>query len=134
MLRPHLHGPLQLFGGFLILCCARPTRAAEFQYLEVHSAHFTVITDAGEKKGREVAMRFEQMRSVFGQLLVRQKLHMPVPLTIFALKDDKRFYQAAPLYNGQPISAPGFFVPSEDHNFIVLNAFEDESWSAITHA
>ena len=133
MLRPHLHGPLQLFGVFLILCCARPTRAAEPQYLEVHSAHFTVITDAGEKKGREVAMRFEQMRSVFGQLLVRQKLHMPVPLTIFALKDDKRFYQMAPLHNGEPISAPGFFVPGEDHQFFVLNVFEEDSYRAVAH-
>ena len=133
MLRPHLHDPLQLFGVFLILCCALAARAAEPQYLEVHSAHFTVITDAGEKKGREVAMRFEQMRSVFGQLLVRQKLHMPVPLTIFALKDDKRFYQMAPLHNGEPISAPGFFVPGEDHQFFVLNVFEEDSYRAVAH-
>ena len=50
-----------------------------------------------EKKGREVALRFEQMRGVFGQLLARKKLNMPVPLTIFAIKDDKRFYQIGPV-------------------------------------
>ncbi len=107
--------------------------AAEPQWLSVRSAHFAVITDAGEKKGREVALRFEQMRAVFGRLLARKKLNMPVPLTIFAIKDDKRFYQTAPLHNGQPISVPGFFVPGEDHQFFVLNVFEEDSWRAVTH-
>jgi len=135
MLRPYLNGLLKLLpvSFLVILCGVLPSIAAEPQYLEIRSAHFTVVTDAGEKKAREVAMRFEQMRSVFGQLLVRQKLHMPVPLTIIALKDDKRFYQTAPLYNGQPISAPGFFVPGEDHQFFVLNVSEEDSYRAVAH-
>jgi len=134
MLRPNSYGPFRaLFSGFLILCLSHPSRAAEPQYLEIHSAHFNVFTDAGEKKGREVAMRFEQMRAMFGQLLVRQKLHMPVPLTIFALKDDKRFYQMAPLHNGEPISATGFFVPGEDRQFFVLNVSEDDPYRAVAH-
>jgi tetratricopeptide (TPR) repeat protein len=117
------------------LLCFLPSSlsAAEPKWLEIRSAHFAVITDAGDKKGREVALRFEQMRSVCGQLLLRKKLNMAVPLTIFALKDDKQFYQMAPLHNGQAISAPAFFVPGEDHQFIVLNAFEEEPWRALTH-
>src|SRR5579862_10064983 len=90
-------------------------------WLEVHSTHYTVITDAGEKKGHEVALRFEQMRAVFGSLLMKDRLNEPVPLTILAFKNDKSYYQAAPLQQGQPISVPGFFVVGEDQNFIVLN-------------
>src|ERR1700751_707266 len=111
----------------------RVVSAAEPQWIEIRSAHFKGVTDAEEKKGREVALRFEQMRAMFGQLLVRQKLHMPVPLTIFALKDDKRFYQMAPLHNGEPSSAPGFFVPGEDHQFFVLNVFEEDYYRAVAH-
>lgn len=120
---------------FLLALCLRPysLRAAEPQWLEFRSAHFTVVTDTGDKKGREIVLRFEQMRAVFEQLLARKKVKMPVPLTLFALREDKRFYQMAPLHNGQPISAPGFFVPGEDHNFIVLNGFEEEPWRAVTH-
>lgn len=119
----------------LLALCLRPysLRAAEPQWQEFRSAHFTVVTDTGDKKGREIVLRFEQMRAVFEQLLARKKVKMPVPLTIFGLRDDKRFYQMAPLHNGQPISAPGFFVPGEDHNFIVLNVFEEEPWRAVTH-
>src|SRR5215470_953181 len=66
-------------------------QAAEPQWQEFRSAHFTIVTDAGDKKGREITLRFEQMRAEFVQLLSRNKPKMPVPLTIFALKDDKRF-------------------------------------------
>ncbi len=119
----------------LLVFSLRPCllHAAEPPWQEFRSAHFTVVTDTGDKKGREIVLRFEQMRAVFEQLLARKKVKMPVPLTIFALRDDKRFYQMAPLHNGQPISAAGFFVPGEDHNFIVLNAFEEEPWRAVTH-
>src|ERR1700676_446444 len=121
--------PAMLLGGLL---CASAT-AAEPPWLELHSTHFTVITDAGEKKGREVALRFEQMRAVFASLLAKDRLCLPVPLTILALKNDKAFYQMAPLRQGQPISVPGFFVPGDDQNFIVLNLFEEESWRAVAH-
>jgi tetratricopeptide (TPR) repeat protein len=119
----------------LIAFCLRPCilSAAEPQWQEYRSAHFTVVTDAGDKRGREIVVRFEQMRAVFEELLSRKKVKMPVPLTIYALRDDKRFFQMAPLHNGQPVSAPGFFVAGEDHHFIVLNASEREPWRAVAH-
>jgi hypothetical protein len=112
-----------------IACASEPPPT----WIEVHSSHFTVITDAGEKRGREVALRFEQMRAVFSNLLTKDRLNQPVPLTILALKSDKSYYQAAPLRQGQPIGAPGFFLPGEDQSFIVLNMFEDEPWRAVAH-
>ncbi len=113
--------------------CARVQAATEPSWLEIHSLHFTVITDAGEKRGREVALRFEQMRAVFTDLLTKDRLHQSVPLTILALKNDKSYYQIAPLRQGQPIDVPGFFLPGEDQDFIVLNLFEDEPWRAVAH-
>jgi hypothetical protein len=107
-------------------------------WLEIHSAHFTVITDAGDKKGREVALRFEQMRTVFATLLSKDRLNQSVPLTILAFKNDKSYYQIAPLHQGpsnnvQPIGVPGFFLPGDDQDFIVLNLFEEEPWRAVAH-
>lgn len=119
----------------LVAICLRPCTllAAVPPWQEFRSAHFTVITDADDKKGRELVLRFEQMRGVFADLLARKKLNISVPLTIFALKDDKRFFQMAPLHDGQPINAPGFLIPGEDHQFIVLNLSEEEPWRAVTH-
>ena len=115
----------------LLLCPA--SFSAEPPWLEVHSTHFTVITDAGEKKGREVALRFEQMRAVFATLLGKERLNQSVPLTILAFNNDKSYYQVAPLRQGQPIDVPGFFLPGDDQDFIVLNLSEDEPWRAVAH-
>ena len=107
--------------------------AEQSPWLEIHSTHFTVITDAGDKKGREVALRFEQMRSVFATLLTKDRLNQPRPLTILAFKNDKLYYQVAPLRQGQPIDVPGFLIPGKDQDFIVLNLFEEEPWRAVAH-
>ena len=115
----------------LILCPV--SRSAEPPWLELHSPHYTVITDAGEKRGREVALRFEQMRSVFAGLLGKDHLTEARPLTILAFKNDKSYYQAAPLRGGQPIAAPGYLLTSADQDFVVLNLFEDEPYRAVAH-
>jgi tetratricopeptide (TPR) repeat protein len=107
--------------------------AEQSPWLEIHSTHYTVITDAGEKRGKEVALRFEQMRAVFATLLMKERLSEPLPLTIFAFKSDKTYYQSAPLRQGQPIDVAGFFLSGEDQNFIVLNLFEVEPWRAVAH-
>ena len=130
MLRARL---ISLLPALLTISFCLPARAAEPPWLEIHSVHFIVITDAGEKKGREVALRFEQMRNVFATLIGKDRLNQPLPLTILALKNDKSYYQVAPLRNGQPIDVPGFLLPGEDQNFIVLNLFEEESWRAVAH-
>ncbi len=102
----------------------------EPKWIEVHTAHFSVLTDAGEKRGREVALRMEQMRAVFGQLLLRDKLRMPVPITVIALKSDKQYGMVAP---GKQSTAGGFYVPGSDRIYIVLNLFEADPWRAVAH-
>jgi tetratricopeptide (TPR) repeat protein len=120
----------------IALYLAHPASASsddKDKWQEYRSAHFTVITDAGEKKGREITLRFEQMRAVFGDLLSRNRLNISQPLTIYALRSDKQYYQMAPTRNGQATSDPGFFVAGDDRSFIVLNAFEPEPWRAVNH-
>ena len=106
-----------LFLLVLLLCAARRVAfAAEPSWIRVSSAHFSVLTDAGEKNGRDVILRFEQMRSVFAQLLSKTKVNMPVPLDIIAVKGDEEYARIAPLQRGKPISAPGFFLAGEDRD------------------
>jgi tetratricopeptide (TPR) repeat protein len=102
----------------------------EPKWVEVHSTHFSVLTDAGEKRGREVALRMEQMRNVFGQLLLKNKLKMSVPLTVVALKSDKQYGLIAPAKHGMEA---GLYIPGTDRIYIVLNLFEAEPWRAVAH-
>jgi hypothetical protein len=75
--------------------------------VEVRSPNFSVVTDAGEKRGREVAMRFEQMRAVLGALMTKAKVNLPVPLQIVAFRNTKEMRQVAPLFNGKPTQVAG---------------------------
>ena len=66
--------------SFSGLLSSEPCSAGEAQWIEIQSPHFSVVTDAGERRGREVAIRFEQMRAVFGALMVKANVNLPVPL------------------------------------------------------
>ena len=118
---------------FLLLLASFAAARDEPQWIRVNSSHFSVLTDAGEKKGREVIVRFEQMRGVFSQLLVRSKVNMSLPIDIIALKSDKEYSLLAPIRQGQPIDAPGFFIGGDDRIFVVLDVFQEESWRAVAH-
>ncbi len=126
--------PLILFvllGVVPILASRRALAGDEPKWLEVHSAHFSVLTDAGDKHGREVSLRLEQMRAVFGQLLLKNKLNMSVPITVIALKSDKQYAAVAP---GKQSTAAGFYVPGADRVYIVLNLAQPEPWRAVAHS
>ena len=127
---------IPLYAALFSLACflTSTARAAEpSPWLEIDSSHFIVVTDAGLNKGREVALRFEQMRAIFANLLTKERLNQSIPLTILAFSDDKLYYQLAPLRQGQPIDVPGFLLASDDQNFIVLNLSEPEPWRAVAH-
>ena len=102
-------------------------------WLQIHSAHFEVISDAGEKRGREVAVRLEQMRTVFGGLIMRDKLKLPQPVEVLALKNDADYEHISPLHNRTAITDPGFFIAGEDKHIIVLDLFAAEPWRAVAH-
>src|SRR5712692_9018534 len=114
----------------MAFCACLAFAGDEPKWHEVHSAHFYVLTDAGAKRGQEVALRMEQMRSIFGQLLLRDKLKMSVPITVVALKSDKYFGFIAPTKQNM---AKAFYVPGSDRIYIVLNLFEPDPWRAIAH-
>ncbi len=101
------------------------------KWIRVSSSHFAVLTDAGQKQGTTVVLRFEQLRTVFGQLLSRTKLNLSVPVEIFALGDEQQYLAMAPIQNGHPILETGFFLRSEERAFAVLNATDNDSWRQI---
>jgi Flp pilus assembly protein TadD len=118
-----------------ILCAAAllsHARAAE-QWIEVRSPHFSVVTDAGERRGREVALRFEQMRAVFGTLILRSKVSLPVPLQIVAFKNSGGLRPYVPLWKGRPVELAGFYQPGEDRSFIAVDLSANEGFRIVFH-
>jgi Flp pilus assembly protein TadD len=107
--------------------------SSEPQWVEVRSPNFSVVTDAGEKRGRDVALHFEQMRSVFGTLMTKANVNLSVPLQIVAFRNTKEMRQFAPLWKGKPTEVAGLFQSGEDRSFIMLDMSLDNPWSVVFH-
>lgn len=72
--------------------------AAERPWLEVKSAHFTVLTNASEKAARDVAWQFEQMRAALQRLWPWAKFSAGKPVFVLAAKDEATLKALAPHY------------------------------------
>jgi len=108
-------------------------RAGEPQWVEVRSPNFSVVTDAGEKRGRDVALRFEQMRAAFGTLMTKAKVNLPVPLQIVAFRNTKEMRQVAPLWKGKPTQLAGLFQGGQDRCFIMLDMSVENPYPVVFH-
>ncbi|MCU1296797.1 MAG: hypothetical protein JWO91_1075 [Acidobacteriaceae bacterium] len=127
------HHLFPLFCLCTILNSVQPASAGEPQWVEIQSPHFSVITDAGDKRGREVAMRFEQMRTVFSTLLPKANVNTPIPLQIVAFRNTKEIRQYAPLWKGKPTEVAGLFQGGQDRSFIMLDMSVENPWTVVFH-
>ena len=107
--------------------------AGDAPWVEVRSPNFSVTTDAGEKRGRDVALHFEQMRSVFGSLMTKANVNLAVPLQIVAFRNTKEMRQVAPLFNGKPTEVAGLFQGGQDRSFIMLDMSVEDPWAVVFH-
>ena len=123
-----------------IFACSIAARADQ-QWVEVNSSHFSVATDGGEKRAREVAQRFEQMRTAFGVIFKKVSVNT-APLQIIAFRNAKEIRQFAPLYGGKPIEVAGFFLgnggrggpgSNEERQYIALDLSQEDSWGTVFH-
>ncbi|HMK28657.1 MAG TPA: tetratricopeptide repeat protein [Terriglobales bacterium] len=99
----------------------------------MRSPHFVLVTDGGEKAGRAVLLRFEQMRSVFGTIFNKTRVNLSIPLQIVAFRNTQEMIPYAPMWKGQPVSLTGFFQGAEDENFIVLDLSVESGWTTVFH-
>lgn len=129
--RPQAPALLWFLLLFILVCPG--AWAGDTEWIEVTSPHFSVVTDAGEPRGREVATRFEQMRAVYAALMGNAKVNTPIPLEIVAFRNTKEFRQVAPLWNGKPVQLAGLFQPGNDRCFILLDMSVANPWYVVFH-
>ncbi len=111
--------------------------AAPEAWLELHSPHFTVVTDTNEKQARHIADQFEHMRWVFQTLFPKGNVDPNPPIVVIAVKDRKEFQALEPaayLAKGQ-IDLAGFFLHGPDKNYILvrLDAQQEHPFAVVYH-
>ena len=121
----------------LALCLSSAAYAGPDQWVEVRSAHFTVITDANEKQGRHLADQFELMRWVFQTLYPKASVDPPEPIIVIAARNQKVFQTMEPeayLAKGQ-LQLGGYYSHTQEKNYILLrlDAEYEHPFAAVYH-
>lgn len=106
-------------------------------WVEVRSAHFSVVTDAGEKQGQHVADQFERMRWVFQTLFPKTNVDPVSPIVVIAVRNQKGMQALEPeAYRAKgQVNLAGLFSRSTDKNFILLrlDAQEEHPFASVYH-
>jgi tetratricopeptide (TPR) repeat protein len=101
-----------------------PVSAADRQWMEVKSPHFTVATDDSEKTARNLAWQFEQVREVIRQTCPWAPSDIPKPFLVLAVRDENgikallpQFWDRfdGPRYSSYSMSAP-------DRQYVAMRA------------
>lgn len=100
---------------------AQPRELGDWR--QVSTPHFTVLTDAGAERGRQVALDLERFRPVFARLAPGLELRSPAPTRIVAFRDGESYAPYRPPSRGSGVVL-GQFVARADGNFITLDAGE----------
>jgi len=102
-----------------VLVAAR-TFAAD-TWLEAKSPNFTVISNAGDKKARNIAWQFEQIRSAIEKGLPWARVKLNRPVLIIAVKNEASMKEMAPVYWEKGDIHPGSVLTSlGDRHYILL--------------
>jgi tetratricopeptide (TPR) repeat protein len=112
-------------GIWLVLSVlATPSRlpAADRPWIEVKSANFTVVSDAGEKSARTVLWELEQVRSAVKTIWSWAQVDVDRPILVLAPRDENGMRTLAPQYWEQKnaVRPASLFVTGPDRHYIAL--------------
>jgi tetratricopeptide (TPR) repeat protein len=109
--------------GLLLVPGAAPALPApDEEWIEVHTASFTLFSNAGERKTREIGVDLERLRDALAQLSPGLALSSPVPTYIYVFRDAPAFQAYQRLYDGHPIDSGGYFLGRQLANYVAVNA------------
>ena len=93
-------------------------------WVEVHSDHFLVASDGGEKTARRILDLFETLRHAIQATMPNSRLDTGIPIRILAAKDGKSFATVFPEfpYDKKQSQPEGLFVAGSEKNYIALRA------------
>ena len=91
------------------------TAAAKDTWISVRSKNFLLVGNVSEKDLKQVGVRLEQFREVFGRLFTKSNINSPVPTTVIVFKSDSSYRPFKPTAN-----TAGYFQSGPDVNYIAL--------------
>lgn len=108
-------------GVAVAIVAASAGYAAPAPWIEVTSPHFTVITNAGERDGKQALWQFEQIRQALQIIWPWARIDGGRPLSIFAVRDEATLKTLGPQYwEGRQYRPTSFWVSGADREYVAL--------------
>jgi len=112
---------------FLVAVCLSlvpGSASAADAWIEASSPHFRVVSNAGEKRARDVAWQMEQIRSAIEKGWSWARVQLNRPIVIIAVKDEASMKALVPRYweKGSTIRPASVLVSGPDRHYIALRA------------
>src|SRR5579863_7265112 len=98
----------------ILVAFAPNTLTAADQWVKLATPHFELYTSAGEKKGREAILYFEQVRSFFLQASASKRAS-DFPVRIVAFRGEKQYEPYRP-----NDSAIAYYIEGRNRDYIVM--------------
>ena len=95
-------------------------------WTRVQSSHFELFTTAGEKRGREAILYFEQVRSFFLTILKGSATPLPVRIIGFSSEKEYRLYRPSEF-------AAAYYLGGHDRDYIVMGSLGQERFPVAVH-
>src|SRR5687768_1536030 len=106
----------------LLVLLAQPAYAKE-KWINLQTKNFNVVSNADEKKVRELALKLEQFRHAFSLIYPDTPPSEPVPVTVVIFRSENTFKPFKPIYNGKRRdNIGGYFKQGDDENVIVFDS------------
>jgi len=134
-----LIGALFLAATVAALRPGSSARAAEKgdTWVQVRSAHFTVVSNGGEKQARQAAEQFEQIRAVFLLAFPGMRVDPGQAIIILAVKNENTLKTLLPEFWERKghMHPAGFFLPGHEKHYVALrlDATGDRPYHTLYH-
>src|SRR5262249_41831376 len=91
---------------------------------EIKGPHFTVVTEVGERQGRNLLWQFEQLRTAIQTIWAWTRADLDRPVVVLLVKDEAGMRMLAPQYWEQKgsVHPAGVLATGADRYYIALRA------------
>ena len=106
----------------ILFAAAASARDKAEKWIQVSSAHFTVISNTNEKQARRIAGQFERMRSMFHGAFPKLQVDPAHPIVVLAVRDKDEFRALEPqtYLANESLRLNGLFLRASDQNYVLI--------------
>jgi len=104
------------------------------RWIEMRTAHFTLFSNASDKRTREIGGSLERFRAALTRVVSGLEVNSPVPTWVYVFKNEASFGPYKKRVGLGPANVTGAFAGHRDGNYVALDASPPtDPWTVVYH-